>query len=222
MIPTTVTQVLITLVLVIPGFVYQEARTRLHGRKPSDAELTSRLLRAIAASTIFALLYVVILGPYLSDLKKGQAAALAHPRFSALLALLGAFAIPMLVAFLLDLPRTRDAWRHPFNSLRLMLSTYDPQPSAWDVAFARASKGFVRVRMKDGTWFAGYFGQNSYASSFPDPRSLFVEFEYSIDQNGAIGDPIEGSVGSVIECTDAVLIELLSPVDASEASVGAQ
>jgi hypothetical protein len=30
-----------------------------------------------------------------------------------------------------------------------------------------------------------------------------------IDEDGATGDPIHGSAGSVIECSDAVVIELL-------------
>jgi len=223
MIPTTVTQVLITLVLVVPGFVYQETRIRLRGRKPNDTEPTSRLLRAIAASALFALVYALILGPNLSDAQRGQVIALAHPRTLALLALAAAFAIPMLCAVIPALPRTMAGWRHPFRSLSPSeLSRYDPRPSAWDVAFEGASEGFVRVRMKDGKWFAGYFGQNSYASSFPDPRSLFVEIGYSVDVDGTIGDPIEGSAGAVIECTDAVLIELLGPVDAAVETGGAQ
>lgn len=56
-IPSTTQQLLITLLLVIPGFVYQQVRIRFRGRLPSDIELTSRLLRAIATSTIFALAY---------------------------------------------------------------------------------------------------------------------------------------------------------------------
>lgn len=223
MIPTTVTQVLITLVLVVPGFVYQETRIRLRGRKPHDTETTSRLLRAIAASALFALVYALILGPYLSDAQRGQVTALAHPRISALLALAAAFAIPMLCAIIPDLPRTMAGWRHPFKSLSPSgLSRYDPRPSAWDVAFEGASEGFVRVRMKDGRWFAGYFGQRSYASSFPDPRSLFVEVGYLVDVDGVIGGPIEGSAGAVIECADAVLIELLGPLDATGGTGGAQ
>ena len=223
MIPTTVTQVLITLVLVVPGFVYQETRIRLRGRKPHDTEPTSRLLRAIAASALFALVYALILGPYLSDAHRGQVTALAHPRISALLALAAAFGVPMLCAVIPDLPRTMSGWRHPSKSLRPSeLSRYDPRPSAWDVAFEGASEGFVRVRMKDGTWFAGYFGQSSYASSFPDPRSLFVEVGHLVDVDGVIGDPIEGSAGAVIECADAVLIELLGPLDAAGGTGGAQ
>jgi len=49
-IPSTPAQLLTTLLLVLPGFVYQEVRIRLRGRAPGEQELTSRLLRAIAWS----------------------------------------------------------------------------------------------------------------------------------------------------------------------------
>jgi hypothetical protein len=64
----------------------------------------------------------------------------------------------------------------------------------------------------------GLFGENSYATSFPDARSLFVEVEYDVADDGTIGKPIMGSVGSVIDCAEAVLVELL----ASQPSAGAQ
>lgn len=73
--------------------------------------------------------------------------------------------------------------------------------------------------MKDGTRFAGYFGENSYASSFPDPKSLYLELSYGIDEHGTITGVTEGSRGAVIDCTDAVLIEI---VDTPSSDGGAQ
>src|SRR5689334_2173320 len=97
-IPDSIAQVLVTLVLVIPGFVFQIVRIRMHGRTPADDEITTRILTAIAVSTIFALFYIVFLGSALTDSDDLQVQARLHPRSWAFLGLLAAFVVPSVVA----------------------------------------------------------------------------------------------------------------------------
>lgn len=215
-IPSSVTQLLVTLVLVVPGFVYQAVRIRIVGRRPGDTDLPTRVMRAIVISTLFALCYLVILGPEITTAAQAQAQLAEHPRRFALLGLVAAFVLPTISAVLLnrnqiDLKLTIPFVLHPIKTLRAEEWTrYDPRPSAWDVAFEGAAVGFVRVRMSDGTWVAGYYGPNSYASSHPDPRNLYLEMAYEVDNKGEIGKPITGTAGVVIDCTDAVVVELLA------------
>ena len=215
-IPRSVTQLLVTLVLVVPGFVYQAVRIRIVGRRPGDTDLPTRVMRAIVISTLFALCYLVILGPEITTAAQAQAQLAEHPRRFALLGLVAAFVLPTTSAVLLnrnqiDLKLTIPFVLHPIKTLRAEEWTrYDPRPSAWDVAFEGAAVGFVRVRMSDGTWVAGYYGPNSYASSHPDPRNLYLEMAYEVDNKGEIGKPITGTAGVVIDCTDAVVVELLA------------
>lgn len=215
-IPSSVTQLLVTLVLVVPGFVYQAVRIRIVGRRPGDTDLPTRVMRAIVISTLFALCYLVILGPEITTAAQAQAQLAEHPRRFALLGLVAAFVLPTTSAVLLnrnqiDLKLTIPFVLHPIKTLRAEEWTrYDPRPSAWDVAFEGAAVGFVRVRMSDGTWVAGYYGPNSYASSHPDPRNLYLEMAYEVDNKGEIGKPITGTAGVVIDCTDAVVVELLA------------
>jgi hypothetical protein len=217
-IPSSLTQLLVTLVLVIPGFVYQGVRIRLVGRVPGDTELAGRVLRAIVASTLFALGYLFVLGPELIDTAQTRQEALDHPRRLALLGFCLAFVIPTLAAIARHVRWSQQLLRHPIRGLRQEDWTrYDPRPSAWDVAFQEAGPGFVRVRMRDGTWFAGYYGLNSYASSYPDPPNLFVEACFDIDDDGVILEQIINTRGAVIDCSDAVLVELLAPAAADEA-----
>jgi hypothetical protein len=215
-IPSSVTQLLVTLVLVVPGFVYQAVRIRIVGRRPGDTDLPTRVMRAIVISTLFALCYLVILGPEITTAAQAQAQLAEHPRLFALLGLVAAFVLPTISAVLLnrnqiDLKLTIPFVLHPIKTLRAEEWTrYDARPSAWDVAFEGAAVGFVRVRMSDGTWVAGYYGPNSYASSHPDPRNLYLEMAYEVDTKGEIGKPITGTAGVVIDCTDAVVVELLA------------
>lgn len=214
MIPSSATQLLITLVLIVPGFVFLGVLVRLRGRTPADADLSSRLMRAIVASTIFALAYLAIAGEQIEDLanqKPGE--ALDHLRPYAILALLVAFVVPTVTAALFYWISTWDWLQDRFKGSKLdqRWNRIDPRPSGWDVAFAEVVPCFVRVRMKDGTWYAGWFGESSYASSWPDPRSLFVEISFKIDADGEIGAPVQNSTGAVIDCSEAVLVELLLP-----------
>lgn len=214
MIPSTATQLLATLVLIVPGFVFQGVLIRLRGRTPSDADLPSRIMHAIVASTIFALIYLAAIGPQIVSLDEAQANALEHLRLHAGLGLGAAFVIPALSALAIHHIRSSPLWQNAAEKLQPSnWSRIDQRPSGWDVAFEATLPTFVRVQMKDGTWYAGWFAENSYASSWPDPRTLYVEVSFQVDDDGTLKDPVKNSAGAVIDCTDAVLVELLRPAD---------
>jgi hypothetical protein len=220
-IPSTPAQLLITLVLVLPGFVFQEVRIRLRGRAPGEQELTSRLLRAIAWSLVFALAYAMIAGPQIAEALRDPSTLLEDPTRAAIAGLLG-LVVPGAVGVIPNVFNVLGSGKDWWASLKGLrpgqLSSYDPTPSAWDRAFKDAGPCFVRIRMKDGTWFAGYYGQLSYASSFPDAPSLFLEASFKVGDDGEICDAVTGTVGAVIDCSDAALVEFLLP--AQESSEG--
>lgn len=217
-IPSTTQQLFITLLLVLPGFVYQQVRIRFRGRLPSDIELTSRLLRAITTSTVFALVYVAAAAWCFGDYDHGRSAAVEHPAGAAVIGFLAAFGIPAATALLSSSKFGR--WISGCVDSMFPSTGYDPRPSAWDVAFEGIEPAFIRVRLKDGTWFAGYFGPNSYASSYPDTKSLYLEFSYKVDEDGTIGEVTENSRGAIIDCADAALVEIVrGPEDEGEAQL---
>jgi hypothetical protein len=212
-VPTSATQLLIVLVLIVPGFVYQGVRIRLRGRTVNEQELSARIMHALVASTVFALFYVMLAGASVADAGHLQDAATDSPRRYAVLGFAAAFVIPPLAAALVTWLGSAGWWRPVVDRMRPKgWRRVDPTPTAWDVAFQDLPAGcYVRVRTRDGDWFAGWFGSESYASSWPDPRSLFVEQSFHIDQDGVIGDLVEGTAGAVINCEDALLVELLQP-----------
>lgn len=216
-VPSTAIQVLVTLVLVIPGFVFQATRIRLVGRSLGDADLAGRILRAIVLSTIFALIYLFAIGPTIISEESPSDLILKNPRTSAFLGLVGAFLLPAAVAALPASPRiigsayAATGFKNTVLALAPSAWTrHDNRPAAWDVAFQTAEEGwYVRIKHSDGTWYAGYWGPSSWASTYPDPPTLFVETEHLVDDQGVIGDEVSGSKGTVIQCGDAILIELL-------------
>ena len=56
-------------------------------------------------------------------------------------------------------------------------------PTAWDWFFSQRPKSLLLVYMKNGTEVIGYFGENSYATSFPNDGSIYLERVYTKDDN---------------------------------------
>jgi hypothetical protein len=62
----------------------------------------------------------------------------------------------------------------------------DPAPRAWDKLFGARPDGWIRMRLKSGTWLAGAFGENedgvrSYAAGYPEDPDLFLVDAVELD-----------------------------------------
>ena len=41
----------------------------------------------------------------------------------------------------------------------------------------------MRLKLKDGAWLGGFFGESSYAAGYPEePQDLFLEETYAMNQ----------------------------------------
>lgn len=211
-------QALTVLVIVIPGFVYQVVRSRLSGPTPEDGDLGVRVLRALMVSGLFALVYLVVLGPILTTAISRPESYLEHPRRTALLLLGLVFVIPAAVA---AVQQARAARRlYPSLSWRTAFRTYDPTPTAWDFAVNRVGPGYVRVLTKDGNWVGGYAGTESFYTNYPQSREVFVETAWKLSEQGEFEHPIAGSTGEWIKCDDAPAVEFLVPQGSAAADTG--
>jgi hypothetical protein len=60
-----------------------------------------------------------------------------------------------------------------------------PAPRAWDYLFEHEPDGYVRMRLKSGTWIAGLFaefnGQAPYTAGYPEPQDLLLPATVKID-----------------------------------------
>lgn len=57
----------------------------------------------------------------------------------------------------------------------LKITVIDPTPTAWDFRLFTPSGSFVLVTLTDGKEVQGWFGGNSFASSDPQERDIFIE-----------------------------------------------
>lgn len=195
--------------MVIPGFVYQGVRTQFRGPTPDDRELGARVLRALAMSALLALIYAVVLGPFIKDWVLNPQKPVENIRGAALLVLTLVFVIPAVAAIGLHVRAMGKLY--PELPLRQKFQVYDPTPTAWDYASSRIGPGYVRVLTKDGIWVGGYAGPQSFFTSYPESREIYVEQAWSLDDDGEFQAPIEGSAGQWIRCDDVSIVQFLLP-----------
>ena len=56
-------------------------------------------------------------------------------------------------------------------------------PTAWDWKFSGMGEQWVLVTLKDGTRFAGFCGADSFMSSDPAERDIYIQWIYDIDDD---------------------------------------
>ncbi|MET9800433.1 DUF6338 family protein [Streptomyces sp. NPDC006368] len=69
--PSTVLQVALLVLVVLPGVTYQFLRERWRGPVPGQRDQAERVLRAATASVVLDTLYLVVAGPQLLRLARG-------------------------------------------------------------------------------------------------------------------------------------------------------
>jgi hypothetical protein len=204
-IPQNAASVLITLGLVVPGVVYQGVRRRLRGPTPEDRDLSVRVLRAFTASAALALVYLASFGQTILELNDREGTLRARPRLLAVAALVALFVVPASLAAAGEILRSWRGSALDERFRRLFLTTYDPTPTAWDYCFTGRAHSWVRVLTVDGRLFR----DESYASSYPEPRELFVEVQYRMEADGTFLEAIPASAGVYIRCDDIRAVEFL-------------
>ncbi|MFE9687145.1 DUF6338 family protein [Streptomyces sp. NPDC006285] len=197
--PSTVAQLLLVVVAVLPGITYQFVRESRRGPVPGEMEAGHRILRALTASMVLDSLYFAVLGPHLVELLRLESyPARAHD--AALHALLLLFAVPALGAALLS----------QYERRRLR-GRYRPTPTAWDHVFRDRGASFIRARLKDGTWVGGWYGCESYATSYPQPAELYLQSTWRMAPDGSFVGRVDGTSGLYLRAEDIDILELLEP-----------
>lgn len=93
-----------------------------------------------------------------------------------------------------------------FIGSKFFMNNFNIQvPTAWDWYFSKRPICFIRIYLKDGNEVIGYFGENSYATSFPNDGNIYIEKVYSDIGNGLAAN--ENSDGILIPKESYSLIE---------------
>ncbi|MFD0024690.1 DUF6338 family protein [Streptomyces sp. NPDC058382] len=203
--PSTVLQVALVVLFVLPGVTYQFLRERWRGPVPGERDLGERVLRAVAASVVLDALYLVAVGPQLVRFVHraragGWGATAQQPRSAGLLGLVLFIVVPAAAAGAVTW------WQRRRRAAR-----YGSTPTAWDHLFRRSGPCFVRMRLRDGAWVGGWYGRRSYATSYPQEPEIFLESAWLMRADGSFVRPVRDSAGIHIRAADTDVLELLSP-----------
>jgi hypothetical protein len=79
-------------------------------------------------------------------------------------------------------------------------------PTAWDWYFSQRPNVILLVHMKNGDEIIGYFGEKSYATSFPNDGSIYLEKVYTKNEKGKV-TAVKNSNGILIANNEYLLIE---------------
>jgi len=225
-------QALTLVAVLIPGFVFQGVQSARIGPNPADRELTPRLIRALALSVGFLLLYILCLGPSFTGwLLDPQHELGGDPRRVGIVGIVLVFVIPAVAGHIAASFLTRQAynqttfWQTLFHraddpgamSWRRALfskeSNYNPVPTAWDYATSNIVEdgSFIRILNAEGNWIGGRVTGAAYFTSYPEPRDVFIDEAWRLDEDGTFIDQISGPAGVWVPCTDARLVQIIPP-----------
>lgn len=214
-VPTTRYALGVWLILVLPGVVYAAVRIAVQGFRAHDREIGARLLQAVFVGALLDAVYLLILGDHVVDLLDGRKGdPFDRPRVAALAVLILGFAVPATVAYLVH---GRPMWKRlgvrglGWVRVPIVATGYEPTPTAWDKAAPSLGGHWVRIRVADGQWVGGWFGNKSYISTYPEPRDIYVEDQHHVDDAGVIGEPVHGSAGFWMAITDEHIVEWIKP-----------
>ncbi|MCB4792749.1 MAG: DUF6338 family protein [Elusimicrobia bacterium] len=82
-----------------------------------------------------------------------------------------------------------------------------PYPTAWDYFFQKRIPVFVLIHRKNGKKIGGYFGTDSYATSYPKEGDIYIEKVVKVDETGKFKGIITSSKGLLVKNNDYELIE---------------
>lgn len=91
------------------------------------------------------------------------------------------FVGPAVLGLLLGVNIQKDLFRRVLQ--RCGLNPVHVIPTAWDWKFGVMKEQWVLVTLKDGTRFAGFCGNDSFMSSDPAERDIYIQWIYDIDDN---------------------------------------
>lgn len=184
--PTTISAILVIVAFLMPGFI---ANRFLASAYPSAEPSETRAI--LTAITFSCLNYAVLSWLLILFWTKAWYENLG---FLAGFTFFILFLAPVFIAWLF-IKFVQSDWGRKW---RLSLGLMHPMPKAWDYFFHLRKPCWVVATLKNGRIFAGYYGGNSFASSFPAEEDLYLEKLCNLTPEGRILDLHPESAGGII------------------------
>ncbi len=226
-VPTSLSGVLVVVALVVPGIVWASVRTLLQGFKSPDRVAGERLTQAVYVSAVLDAFYLIAFGWLLVPLVSlGTRLVVQQPFEVGLVVLAFGVVIPAAAAYVAygQVPvvnQARNSLRRlaPKWLVRLIpVSGFSSVPTAWDWAAPRKGGNWVRVLTAQGRWIGGWYSDDAFFSTFPEPRDLYLPEQWIMDEDGKFVNRAPNTAGIWLSLESAQLVEWTSPVSDATSS----
>jgi hypothetical protein len=199
--------VVLILLLVVPGFVYTKFYDAL---APGEREDIGQVAIDILGWSFLLLLLWYWPFAALYEARDSLGTWLRY-LLVFLLTVVAVFLTPLGAAYLMYRIRHRDLLKRVTGG-----EASHPAPTAWDWFFSeRADNYYVRLHLKSGEKVGGYYGENSFATSFPHEQEVYLEEAWRLDEDGNFTEQIEGTKGTLVRKDDYTLLEIFEVLEAS-------
>jgi hypothetical protein len=140
-IPETAHQIVVLVVLVLPGVVYAAVRSAVRGFRPHEQGPSANILQAAVVGVFLNAVYVLLFGNWIMRQIRTSSDAIEHPRLLALALLVLSIGVPAGLAFWQHgKPRWErvnsrsERWAKLLKRVRVPKATtgYETIPTAWD------------------------------------------------------------------------------------------
>jgi hypothetical protein len=185
------------IVLALPGIVYGGVQRWLRGESAQDRDLPLAFARGVTLAVVLTCIYVLLLGPVAT-----AALSFDEDRITVVDPGLAAAAVLVLYVLLPFLFGVVMQWRYiewvPVVGVRLIKRPISKHghtrvPTAWDHAIRENQQVWCKVRRNDGQWVGGWFTAGSSATSYPEPRSVYIANMWAMDADGTFVAAIPGA-----------------------------
>jgi hypothetical protein len=210
--PETFEAIVAIAIALLPGALYVWSFERLVGAW--GISLSDRILRFVGASALLHALFVPLTYWLWNEfIRTGRITAGETP-IELWAAPLLYVAVPISLGSLVG-TGTRRNW-----TWVKLLTGPDPAPRAWDYLFGARPDGWIRLRLKTGTWLAGAYavkedGWRSYAAGYPESQDLFLVEAVEVDPDTGEflfddqGDPRLRGSGILIRWDEVEYLEFI-------------
>jgi hypothetical protein len=193
--PTSIQAVIVIALFLMPGFI---ARSVLSSVYPTSEPSEARL--ALTAVTLSCGNYGIWSWLLILSWQKHW---YKSDGFLAFLAVLVLFLSPVVGTLAIVKLMQTSA----FRSVRETFGIRHPAPNAWDYFFGKGAACWIIVTLKSGRVIGGYYGTESFASSFPHEEDLYLELLCDMTPEGRLNGITPLTFGGIIRMADVELLE---------------
>ncbi len=187
--PTTFQALAVLVLALLPGALYVWCFEREAGLW--GINLPDRLLRFLGVSALLQVLALpVTYWAWYSYVRDKDWESHGHLPWPLYFVLLGYIAVPVVLGLWLGHSATTG------GRAASLIHGHRPAPRAWDFFFSKRPDGWIRLKLKSGTWVGGAYAKGSYAAGYPEPQDIYISEVVEIDpetgefeHNGA-GEPL--------------------------------